>query len=175
MRWIAFAILLYCVTVAQTTLAPLLALHGVWPDFLTIVAVYYVLAAAPADAMLACWVVGLAMDLTGASYQTHANVGICALALGLIAVPLVKARDLTFRDSIWTALVFSFTAKLALSLLVGVHMLYVTGTEGRFREVATVGVYSAIYTAALAPYGHWMLKQLRGLLGVGVSYRWGVR
>lgn len=175
MRWIAFAILLYCVTVAQTTLAPLLALHGVWPDFLAIVAVYYALAAAPADAMLACWVVGLAMDLSGASYQASGNVGVCALSLGLISVPLVKARDLTFRDSVWTALVFSFIAKLALSLLVGVHMLYVTQTEGRFGEVATVGVYSAVYTAVLAPYGHWMLKQFRGLLGVGVSYRWGVR
>jgi hypothetical protein len=115
------------------------------------------------------------MDLSGAGFQSAGNVGVCALALGLIAIPLVKARDLTFRDSIWTALVFSFIAKSGLSILVGVHMLYVSGVEGRFADVATVGLYSAAYTAALAPYVHWMLKQLRGPLGVGVSYRWGVR
>ncbi len=175
MRWIAFGILLYCVTVVQTTVAPMLALHGIWPDFLTIVAVYYALAAAPTDAMLACWVVGLAIDLTGASYFQHGNVGIDALSLGLISLLLVKARELTFRDSVWTALFFTFTAKLILSVLVGVHMLYVAKVPGRFGEIVTVGAYSAAYTAVLAPYGHWILRQLRGPLGVGVSYRWGVR
>ena len=175
MRWITFAILLYCVTVIQTTVAPMLKLHGVWPDFLVIVAVYYALAAAPRDAMLACWVVGLAIDLTGASYLEHGNVGIAALSLGLIAILLVKARELTFRDSIWTALFFTFTAELILSVLVGVHRLYVAKAPGRLGDVATVGVYLAAYTAVVAPYVHWILRQLRGVLGVGVSYRWGVR
>lgn len=175
MRWIAFAILLYCVTVVQTTVAPMLKLHGVWPDVLVIVAVYYALAAAPTDAMLACWIVGLMIDLSGAGYLQHGNVGIGALSLGLIALLLVKARELTFRDSIWTALFFTFSAKLILSILTGVHMIYVAKAPVRLGEIVTVGFYSAAYTAVLAPYGHWILRQLRGPLGVGVSYRWGVR
>lgn len=175
MRWIAFAILLYCVAVVQTTVAPMLTLHGVWPDFLIIVAVYYALAAAPTDAMLACWVIGLVIDLTGSSYLRDGNVGVGALSLGLIALLLVKLRDLTFRDSVWTALFFTFLAKLMLSVLSGVHMIYLAKAQARLGDVIIVGFYSAVYTAVLAPYGHWLLRRLRGPLGVGVTYRWGVR
>ncbi len=175
MRWIIFAILLYLMLALQGAVAPFLALHSVWPDFLVITAVYFALMAKPADAMLACWIVGLLMDLASLSYSNHSNVGIHAVSLGLIAVGIIKVRDLFFRESVWSQLFFTFITKLLLAALVGLHMLYVTGALDRYGEVLTKGVYEAIYTAALAPYGQWLLRQFRGPLGITTVERWGVR
>lgn len=175
MRWIAFAILIYLVLVLQTAVAPLLAMHTVWPDFMVVTAVWFALMARAPDAMLACWFIGLAMDLAGLSYQGHSNVGAHALALGLLSIAIVKVRDFTFRESVASQLFYTFFTKLGLCALVGLHMLYVVGELGRFGEVMARGLYEAVYTAALAPYGHWLLRQFRGPLGIVTHERWSAR
>ena len=172
MRWIAFAIILYLVAVLQTAVAPLLALHGVWPDFIVITAVYFALVAKPADARLACWIVGLTADLLTLSFEGYSNVGIRAISLGLTAVFIVRVRDFFFRESVWSQLFFTFGTKLVVDVVVGLHMLYLVGEMNRFTELFSLAVYQAVYTAALAPYGHWLLRQLRGPLGVGATPRW---
>jgi len=171
MHWIAFAILTYLIVVVQAAAVPFVEVHTIRPDLLVIVAVYYALAARTYDALLACWLIGLAIDLTSLSYTEHANVGLHAFSLGLIAFVIVKLRDLTFRDSVITQLIFTFVAKLALSLLAGVYMLYVVHAPDRFGEVLVTGAYAAVYTAILAPYVHWFLRRLRNLLGIGASHR----
>ncbi|MFQ5430032.1 MAG: rod shape-determining protein MreD [Phycisphaerae bacterium] len=175
MRWIAFAILLYLITVLQTSAVPFLAVHTVRPDLMVILAVHYALLAPAADAMLACWCIGLVIDLAGMSYAQHSNVGVNALALGLLGLFIVKVRELTFRESPVTQLAFALIVKLALALLVGLHMLYVLDAWDRFGEVLTTAIWSAVYTAVLAPYAHWVLRRFRRVLGVGVAHRLRVR
>lgn len=175
MRWITFAIVLYLVLVLQTAAAPYLALHSVTPDFLLIAAVYFALFARPADAMLACWIIGLAMDLTSLSYGGRANVGLCALSLGLIGLLIVKARDLFFRESVVSQIVLCFAAKLLLAAVVALYALWASDALSRYSEMLGRGFYEAIYAAVLAPYGHWILGRLRNPLGVPVHERWGVR
>ena len=175
MRWIGFVILLYVVTVLQSTLAPFIAVHTIRPDIMVIVAVHYALLVRGYDAMLACWCIGLATDLAGLSYPSDSNVGVNAFSLGFIAIVIVKVRELTFRDSAVTQLVLTFLTKLTLALIVGVHMLYVLDEWHRFGEVATAAVWAAVYTALLAPYGHWMLRRFRGALGIGLPDRLRVR
>jgi cell shape-determining protein MreD len=142
---------------------------------MVIVAVHYALAARVYDALLACWFVGLVVDLAGISYRGHANVGLHALALSLLAMPIVKVRSFIFRDSVFTQLVFTFLAKLILDLIVGMHMMWSIGDWSFWGEVATTAIYAAIYTAVLAPYGHWFLRRLRGVLGIGASHTLRVR
>ena len=175
MRWIAFAILLYLVTVLQTTVAPFIALHTVRPDFMVILAVFYALLARHQDAPLACWCIGFAIDLTTMSYTDYSNVGVHAFSLGLIGLIICKIRELTFRESALTQLIFAFLAKLLLAGLVGLHMLYVLGEWDRLGETVVTSVWAAAYTAVLAPYGHWILCRLRGALGVGVTQHLPVR
>ncbi len=55
MHWVAFGILLYCVTAVQSAVVPLVAVHTIKPDLMMIVAVYYALTARSRDALLACW------------------------------------------------------------------------------------------------------------------------
>lgn len=171
MRWVAFALLVYLVTVLQSSVVPYFAVHTIRPDLMVILAVHYALAARTHDAVIACWIIGLAIDLTSLSYPGHANVGVHALSLGMIGWLIVKLRDLTFRESVVTQLLFTFAAKFALSILVGVHMLYVLGERDRFGEILTTAAYAAVYTAILGPYGHWILRRLRNLLGIGATHR----
>jgi rod shape-determining protein MreD len=166
-----FAILLYLTTVLQVTLAPFFAVHGIRFDLMVILAVHYALAARSGDAQIACWSIGLAVDLCSLGYQHHANVGINAIAFGLLGWLIVTGRELTFRDSVVTQLMFTFMGRLMVSIVVGMHMMYVLGAWNRFGEVLLIGLYSAVYTALIAPYGHWFLKRMRGLLGIGAPHR----
>ena len=175
MHWIALVILIYVVTALQSAAMPFIAVNTIRPDLMVIVAVHYALAARTYDALLACWLIGLAIDLSGISYQKHGNVGIHALVLGLIALPIVKMRNFIFRDSVLTQLFFTFLAKFVLDLMVGLHMMYAIGDWSRTREVVVTGFYADIYTAVLAPYGNWFLKRLRGPLGIGAPQRLRVR
>ncbi len=165
MRWIAFAILLYLAAVLQTTLAPFVDIQTIRPDFMLILAVHYALMAARWDAPLACWFIGLTVDLTGLSYAQHSSLGVNAFAFGLIGLLIVRIREFTFRESPMTPLFVAFIAKSGLSLIVGLHMLYVLEAWPRWREVIWIGLWSAVYSAVLAPYFHWLLGRLRKPLG----------
>jgi len=171
MSWIAFGILLYLVTVVQTALVPFLAVQGVRPDLMIILAVFYALSARSADALIACWIIGLAMDLTSQSYSAAANVGVSALTLGLVSLLPVALRDLTFRDSAVTQLLFTFLVKLLAACLVGLHLVCVTDRRERLSDILWAALYAAIYTAILAPYVHGILHRLRGPLGIGTTRR----
>jgi len=175
MRWVSFAILLLVVLALQSAAAPFVAVHTVQPDFLIIVAVYYGLTARTYDALFACWIIGLAIDLTGLGFQQYSNVGIHALVLGLIGAGLVKLRELFFRDSVMTQILLTFIGKWAMDAAVGLHMILVVDLPIDFSEIATRGFHAAAYSAALAPYGFWFLRGLRNTLGLGAPERLRVR
>lgn len=165
MRWIAFAILLYLTTILQTSLAPFVDIQTIQPDFMLILAVHYALMAGRWDGPLACWFIGLTVDLTGLSYAEHSTLGVNAFAYGLIGLLIVRIREFTFRESPMTPLFIAFVAKSGLALFVGLHMLYALGAWPRWKEVIWIGLWSASYSAVLAPYVHWLLGRLRKPLG----------
>src|SRR5262245_59940370 len=171
MRWIPFAILLYLATTFQTTVAPFLSVHNVRPDLLVIIAAHYALAARTHDTLLACWFIGLAADLTSLGYDRHSGVGLHALAMGLAALCIVGVRDLLLRDSVITQLVITFLVALLQSIVVGAYFWYMVANRPHLSDILLSGVYGAIYAALFAPYGHWLLRRLRTLLGLGAATR----
>lgn len=171
MHWIAFGILLYLTTVLQTTVAPVLAVHGVRPDFLSIVAAYYALTARKEDSLVACWFIGLAADLTGLGYARHCGFGASSLAMGAIGIAVVTVRELTFRESVITQLTFSFVISFCFGLLTGL-CLYISATNRPPAwDVVQSGFYGAVYTAVIAPYCQWGLRKMRNMLGLPVTRR----
>src|SRR5262245_23975678 len=108
MNWVAFSVVLFVLTVLQTAVAPFIAVHTIRPDLMVIFAVYCALSARTHDALLACWIIGLVIDLASLSYADRANVGFHAFALGLLALAIVKTRDLTFREGIASHLFYTF-------------------------------------------------------------------
>jgi rod shape-determining protein MreD len=171
MNWVAFSVLLLIVTVLQTSVAPFIAVNTIRPDFMVIFAVYCALTARAQDGMLACWITGLVIDLTSLGYTDKANVGFHALCLGLIGAAITRTRHLTFRESMATHMFYTLAVTFLVTTTLGWHMLYGRFEWGRFAHCMAVALYTAIYSAVLAPYGHWCLKQLRGLLGIGSSHR----
>lgn len=171
MRWLPFAILLYVTAVLQTAFAPFVAIHTVQPDFLVILAVYYALHARRYDALIACWIIGLMIDLSGMSYLStgYSNLGVSAFALGLIAFLIVNIREAIVRDSAATQLVMTFGVKMLLGMMTGCHMLYVLGAWNRMGDLIAITLWQAVYTSAIALYGHWVLKHMRFVLGVGIA------
>lgn len=175
MHWVAFGILLYCLTVVQSAVVPLIAVHTIVPNLMMIVAVYYALTARSRDALLACWTIGFVIDLASLSYVGHGNVGLHALTLGGVGLLIVKVRAFTFRESVLTHLVLTFAATMFVFVATGCHLMWVRGDWSRLAAFATAGFYTSVYTGVLAPYGHWCLRRVHGALGIGPSHRLRVR
>lgn len=171
LHWITFIILVWAAAAVQQSVVPFFAIHTIQPDLLVIIAVYYALGARVHDALLACWAIGLVIDLSSLSFHEAPNVGLHAFSLGLIGWLVVKVRDLTFRESGMTQLLFAFLVKASLSFLTAWYAWYSVGAAVSVRGLILTGLYSAAYTAILAPYGHWILRQMRTLLGITGSHR----
>ena len=171
MRWIAFIILIYVATVFQTTVAPFVAIHGVRPDVLIIIGVYYALMAARYDAFLAAWSIGLLVDLTSVGYRVHSNVGVCAVAYSIAAMMIVGLREYTFRDTPVAHVLYCFGAKLVVSAVVIAHMSAVGNASVPIGGTVALALWEASYTAILAPYVCWILKRLQPGLGLTGSRR----
>lgn len=171
MHWIAFVILLYVTTAIQTTVAPMLAVHSIRPDLLSIVAAYYALSARKEDALIACWLIGLAADLTGLGFARHSGIGASSLAMGLIGLAVVGMRELTFRDSVITQLLTSFLISFSFALLTGLYLYFSASNRPAAWDVVQSSLYGAVYTAVIAPYCQWVLRRMRNLLGLPVTRR----
>lgn len=185
MRWIALAILTYLLTLLQTSLIGIVSFHVpkvglVRPELLAVVAVYCALhVRGVLDAMLAGWVLGLALDLTsGAAWPASTAVGPMSLAYALVAGGVYKVRGAVFREKVVTqcvmTLVFCIVAHWVWIVLQWVLALrHMTGGG-----VALMGVQAAMlaaYTAAVAPLGHVVLKACRRWLIVSPAGAMGRR
>jgi rod shape-determining protein MreD len=169
MNWVGFAVLVYLTTVVQTSVAPFLAVHSIRPDFLVIVAVFFGLYARAADAMLGCWIIGLLIDLSSLSHPVRANVGLHALTLGLLAVFMVKTRGVTFREGMVSHLIYTFVVCFLLTLAVRLHTTWDSPDWPALGRQSAVAFYTSVYTSLLAPYVHFALRRLRGLLGLHIG------
>ena len=167
MRWVLFAVALYIVVVLQTAVTPLLSLHAVRPDLTALLAIHIALAGPAVDAVLAAWIIGLAVDLNGAAFGSHANVGANALAYSLTALLILRLRSVFFRDHASTYFFLALVGTFSIQTVTTLHMLYVTDQMSRLAEGLMVSAYTAIFTAAVSPYAFWVLRRARNVLGFG--------
>jgi rod shape-determining protein MreD len=166
MRWVLFGVVLYLAIIVQTALVPYVALHSVRPDLVVLLAVHVALAAPPADALLAAWVAGLAVDLCGLGLGERTNLGANALAYGMVALLVVRLRSLVFRDHASTYFIAAFGAAFLIHVLVALHLLYATQQMDRALDATVASLYAAAYTAFVSPYAYWALRRARGVLGI---------
>ena len=160
-RWIIFVIVAYAAVVVQTTVGGLLVIHTaragpVGPDFLAMLAVFMAMAVRSGpDAGLACWVLGLALDLASGPGGTTV-VGPMAITYGLGGLAVFQLREVLFRDKIVTQVV------VVLLFTVAVHTLWVTLqalitrslTWNDYGNALLQAVLLGAYTAVLAPIVH---------------------
>ncbi len=174
MRWILVILLAYAVLLLQTTVVQWIildteALGAIGVDLAAIVAVFLALhGRSTSDVMIAGWIFGLGVDLTvSGGFGSTTVVGPMPIGYALAAAAIFQIRELLFRD--W------FVTQAILTLLFclmahGVWILWQSlATTQPFSlallgELALQGLLLSIYTALLAPLGHFVMRFFRGAL-----------
>jgi len=169
MRWIIFLILTYLALVLQTTLVPVVTvtLFGLraGPELLAVFAVFVALHVREGtDAMVAGWILGLAVDLTSAGGAVTATVvGPMSIAYAVAAGGVYRARELFFRERRMTQFI------LALGFCLFSHWLWVTLQSLRaggisrsaYGQLLLQVLLVSLYTAAVMPLASIGLVRLQ--------------
>jgi cell shape-determining protein MreD len=162
MRWVPFVILAYVVILVQCTLGKVLAVHTgtmlgrVGVDFAAIMAVFVAFRTRTAvDAMLACWVLGMGLDLTTGAPA----VGPMAIAFSLMGGLMFRLREAIFRERALTQ------AVMTLFFVLPAHGLWITiqalrsGQWDLYTQTLMQLLGVAAFTAVLAPMVSFMLSK----------------
>ena len=159
MRWLAFVIVGVVGVVLQTTLSPRLAVAGVRPDWVLVLAVFFALHVRGRDAIAAAWLLGL-----GADFQSIERFGLLSLVYALVAVGVYLVRDYLFRRHLLTHFFLTFVAGLAVQfLLLAYYALFLDDGGGwGVGRMVLVALYSALW----APPIHMLLLRMSSWLGL---------
>lgn len=154
MRWLPFTVLALVMIVLQTAVARYMAIRGIWPDLMFILAVHYALWGPWPEAAIASWILGLIVGLA-----SQDRIGLHALCFATAAWAIFRVRQAVFRDHPLTQLVVTLLACLVVQVAVGIYNQW-SASEGTDIRIWGPAFFTAIYTAALAPYLHWGLQRL---------------
>lgn len=159
MKWISFAILAGLAIVLQTSATPFLEIQSIRPDLMFILAVHYALWGPWPEAALAAWMLGLLADL-----QSLDRIGIHAFCFGLAAWAIIRIRQVVFRDHAATQIAITFLFTVLIQLAVAFYRRWGAGES--HAAILWPAVLTGIYTAACAPYLHWVLIRLSRWTGL---------
>jgi len=171
MRWFNFAILLLITLVLEVGMGRLFGLgpQRIMPDLLLLLAMVLAFRG-PADKMLlCCWILGLAKDLT-----SQAPLGAYAFSFGLVGLGIIGLRELLYGESLWTLAAVTFVS----SFLIEQFVFFVCLMKGMYNGLGHGGItlaimFSALFTAALTPYGQWLIHKLQRRLSLPARRRYG--
>ena len=169
MKWPPFLILAVIALVCQTTVAPALAIHAIWPDWMFILAVYYALWAPWPEAAIAAWCLGLLFGT-----QTLDPLGLHAFCYGAAAWGIVRVRQVVFREHAITQFAVTLLFAMGVQLAVATFRWWRNAHEPSWIEGLTPAFFTALYTAAVAPFLHWALLHT-GWTGLRTGKKAGYR
>jgi rod shape-determining protein MreD len=169
MRWGVFIFLGVLTLVAQTTVAQAIAIQGVRPNWMFVLVVHYALWGPWPEAAIGAWCAGLAVDL--AALPVGGRIGLYAFTFGAAAWMILRIRSVFWREHALTQLLITFVFAAAVELLADVYRYW--GGLGTMSRVALIWppLCTALYTAAFAPYLHWVLIRLWRWTGLKPSVR----
>jgi rod shape-determining protein MreD len=161
-RWFPFAILAAVAIVLQTSLVPYIEIQAVRPDLMFILAAHYAMWGPWPDAAIAAWILGLLPGL----FSIEHNVGVHAFCFGLAAWAIMRVRQIVFRDHAITQLLITLVFTVLIQLLIGWYRRWGAPGDG---GVVWPAIMTGVYTAACAPYLHWLLIRLGRWTGLRTS------
>ncbi len=171
MRWFRFGILVLAVLIVQVSICRPLGLgpQQIMPDLLLLLAV--ILAFGPGgddEVLMACWVLGLAKDLSSA-----APLGCYAFCFGILALLIRHLREVIYGERLLPIM----AATILGSFLVEQSAFLLSIWKGepltdRYGPLTLGMIFSAFFSGALAPYIYWLVRKLHRQLGLprGRSY-----
>jgi rod shape-determining protein MreD len=175
-RWIPFLILAYVAMGLQLGLGPFIAYHRASPNLMLLVAVFVAVNAPRDVALIACFVAGLIQDL-----GTLQTFGLFALCYGLIAVVIVNAQQVVYKDHPLTHFSLTLGAGLVVAAVIIVQgwlhpptwMMETMSADRPYHISATRELTRVIYTALLAPFVLGLLKRAKPMFGFSGARRRG--
>lgn len=164
MRWMAFIFLVVAVILVQVSLGGLLTVSlpigRVGFDLVAAAAVFVAFRTRTAtDTMLACWVLGLTLDLTTAGGRPWGPtvVGPFSIIFALLGGAVFSIREAFFRDRALTqAIVTLLFCLLAHALWITAQTLRLGGWD-YYGAMLVQAAAIAGFTAILAPLAHFLL------------------
>jgi cell shape-determining protein MreD len=156
MRWILWIILAYLALTVQNVLGILVFIPTSWPgdirpDILAAAAVFVAFSAKnPLDVVIACWLLGLGLDLTSG----QGVVGPMPLAYSAAAYVVFRMRDAFFRDRLSSQIILTGVfALLAHVTWITLQLVLALGA-GHWESYGRMLIQAcllAVYSGLLAP------------------------
>jgi rod shape-determining protein MreD len=164
MRWFNFAILVFITLVLQIGVCKRIGIgqQRIMPDLLLLTAVILAFRAPANHALIACWVLGFAKDVTSSS-----PLGSYALCFGLMALLLVRMREVLYGMRSVTLIIVTFGMSLLIEQAVYLFcVLKDTASWDQYSGITFTMLLSAMITGGLAPYGFWLITKFHRQLGL---------
>ena len=158
MRWITFIILGVITLVCQTTIAQAISIHTIRPNWMFVLAVYYALWGPWPEAAIGAWFLGLAVDLQ--SLPVGGRIGMYAFTFGGAAWVITRIRSVFWREHAATQFLLTFVLAMVIEILVDLYRHWAALDEVSKAGLFWPAFFTALYTAAFAPYMHWILLRL---------------
>jgi rod shape-determining protein MreD len=170
MRWINFFIIVLLLLVAQISFGRLLGLgpQRISPNLFLLLAMVLAFRVGNGSSLLACWVLGLAKDLSGGSL-----LGSYACGFALVGFLVIWLREWFYVEHpLIIILVVALGTVLVEQCAFLIELFKGASSTIHYRDFCVEMLFVALFSAALAPYGQWAVAKLARVLGVefGKSY-----
>jgi rod shape-determining protein MreD len=170
MKWSAFIILAVVTLVLQTTLVPAIEIGATRPSWMFVLAVFYGLWGTWPDAAIAAWLLGLGVDLQSAG-AGGGRIALHAFCYGGAVWAMIHIRAAFVRDHLVTQFMMTLVFGFAVQLIVEAYRYWTVGGVSSEHGVWAPAMWTALYTAACAPWLHWLLLRLRRWAGLKAVHR----
>jgi len=162
LRWLPLGVVAAVCAVMQGTLGAWIEVQGARPSFLFMAVTFYGLHSPTVNAGIAGWVLGLAADLT-----SEAHFGVQSLTFALAGMAASRLRSLFVAENpivqICITGLLCWASYTAIFLIDAWRSNWSAWGPGR---LAVIAAWTALYTAVLTPYAHWLGGRISGWLGL---------
>ena len=165
MRWVRFGILVLIFLVLQIGVGSALEFSPlkIVPDLLLLLAILLIFWAPPEQALIACWLLGLLKDIT----SQEAPLGSYSLTFGLLGLMLIRLREVVVSARLLPQIFLIFVSSMLIEHAVWLICVVKSDvTLDSYRQIVTSMTISAVMTAALYPYGYWLMTKIHRPLGL---------
>ena len=164
MQWVGFGILGLTTILLQVRVGPLLEWHGMRPDWVLVLIVFYTLHTRGLGAVAGAGMLGLAMDL-----QSLERLGLVALSYTVAALVVVEVRGSVVPRSLSSQTIVTLFPAICVQAIWLIYRGVVHGgsTSGWLAMILSAAG-AAVYTAAFAPLLHSALLAVSKPLGLRV-------
>jgi len=164
MRWVRFGILVLIFLVLQIGVGSAFEFSPlkIVPDLLLLLAMLIIFWAPADQALLACWLLGLLKDIT-----SQAPLGSYSFTFGLLGLMLIRLREVLVGSRLLPQIFLMFVSSMLIEHVVWLICVVKSDIAlNSYRQSLTTMVISALLTAALYPYGFWLMTKIHRQLGL---------